>query len=210
MPSVQLQRVLASSLHRLAPWRKVSPAANAAAPQIDVLTRIGARRGSTIDLTLTGKNLADPVGLSLTFAANAKFLPAKSVSTAATSLGVRLEIPTDAPLGLQSIRLATKRGISNMRFFCIDDLPEAVKQPGISKADKAQRIGHPVVVTGKAEKEVGDFYRFTAAAGSASPEVLGRRWEAPSTRSLRCSIPNRQECRAATTTMPWLARPTPG
>ncbi|CAN5468726.1 hypothetical protein BH10PLA2_BH10PLA2_11660 [soil metagenome] len=152
------------------------PPANAGAPQIDALNLIGARRGSTIDLVLTGKNLADPVGLALSFAADAKFLPPKAPAVAATSLQIKLEIPTDAPVGLQSIRLATRRGISNVRFFCIDDLPEVSKQAGISKLDKAQRIPHPVVITGKGEKEVGDFYRFTATAGERLAfEVIGRR-----------------------------------
>src|SRR5437660_714322 len=124
----------------------VSPAeaqplpANASAPQIDIPTPIGARRGSSVDLTLSGKNLADPVGLGLSFAANSTFLPAKPGMAAANTLQVRLEIPTDAPLGLQTIRLATRRGISNLRFLCIDDLPEIHKHPGIPTAEKAQRI----------------------------------------------------------------------
>jgi hypothetical protein len=150
--------------------------ANPAAPQINVPNPIGARRGSTIEMTLTGKNLADPTGLSLSFAAHSQILPAKNAATAAGAVQIRLEIPTDAPLGMQTIRLATRRGISNVRFFCIDDLPEVAKQAGISKIDKAQTVSHPVVITGKGEKEVGDFYRFSAAAGERLAfEVIGRR-----------------------------------
>src|SRR4051794_16915666 len=73
--------------------------ANAAAPQLDIPRPIGARRGSTVDLTLTGKNLADPVSLGLSFAATSTFAPPKPGAPAGTSLQVRLEIPTDAPLG---------------------------------------------------------------------------------------------------------------
>jgi hypothetical protein len=153
-----------------------APPANANAPQISAINPIGARRGSTIDLILTGKNLADPVQLALSFAAEAKFLPPKTPAAASTSLTIKLEIPGDAPLGMQSLRLATKRGISNVRFLCIDDLPEVAKVAGNSKLDKAQRIAHPVVITGKGEKEVGDFYRFSAAAGERLAfEVIGRR-----------------------------------
>ena len=145
-------------------------------PQIDIPIPLGARRGSAVDLTVTGKNLADPVGLGLSFAATSKFLPAKPGAPAGTALLVRLEIPTDAPLGLQSIRLATKRGISNLRFFCIDDLPEIAKQAGNSTTAKAQRVKQPAVVTGKAEKEASDYYRFTVASGERLVfEVVGRR-----------------------------------
>ncbi len=152
------------------------PPANSAAPQINLPNPIGARRGSSIDLTLTGKNLADPIGVSLSFAANSQILPPKNPATAATSTVVHLDIPTDAPSGMQILRLATKRGISNVRFFCIDDLPEVQKQSGITKIDKAQKVPHPVVITGKGEKEVGDFYRFSASAGERLAfEVIGRR-----------------------------------
>ncbi len=150
--------------------------ANVLAPQMDIPQPLGARRGTAIDLTLTGKNLAEPIGLALSFAATSKFLPAKPGAAAANSLQIRLEVPSDAPLGIQTIRLATKRGISNLRFFCIDDLPEVPKQAGISAIEKAQRVPHPAVVTGKAEKETGDYYRFTAVAGERIAfEVVGRR-----------------------------------
>ena len=152
------------------------PPANPSAPQIDIPIPLGARRGATIDLALTGKNLADPIGLGLSFAANSMFLPAKPGAPAGAALQVRLEIPTDAPLGLQSLRLATKRGISNVRFFCIDDLPEIAKQAGNSTTAKAQRVKQPAVVTGKAEKEASDYYRFTVTAGERLVfEVVGRR-----------------------------------
>src|SRR5262249_42300249 len=85
--------------------------ANASAPQIDVPRPIGARRGSAVDLTLTGKNLADPTGLSLSFAATSTFVPAKPGPAPGNALQIRLEIPADAPLGLHAARLATKRGI---------------------------------------------------------------------------------------------------
>jgi Bacterial pre-peptidase C-terminal domain len=152
------------------------PPANSSAPQIDIPIPLGARRGSTIDLALRGKNLADPIGLGLSFAATSKFLPAKPDATAGAALQVRLEIPTDAPLGLQSLRLATKRGISNVRLFCIDDLPEIAKRAGNSTTAKAQHVKQPAVVTGKAEKEASDYYRFTATAGERLVfEVIGRR-----------------------------------
>jgi hypothetical protein len=150
--------------------------ANASAPQIDIPRPIGARRGSTVELTISGKNLTDPVCLGLSFPATATFMPAKTGAAPANSQQVRLEIPSDTPLGLHTVRLATKRGISNLRFLCIDDLPEIQNQAGISAADKAQRIGHPAVVTGKAEKEASDYYRFGVAANTRLAfEVIGRR-----------------------------------
>ena len=40
--------------------------------------------------------------------------------------GVRLDVPPDAPLGLHAVRLATTNGISNLRIFAIDDLPQVL------------------------------------------------------------------------------------
>src|SRR5262245_1640341 len=99
-------------------------APNPQAPTLKPAAPPGAQRGTTLDLVLTGTNLAEPTGLWTSFPAQVTIPTDSDNGKDKTKLLVRLEIPKDAPLGVHGLRLATKRGMSNQRLFCIDDLPQ--------------------------------------------------------------------------------------
>ena len=142
------------------------------APVLGPLPALGAQRGTAVDLTLTGSNLADPVGVWTSFPAKATLQSGK----APASLKVRLEIPKDAPLGFHFLRVATRRGMSNARLFCIDALPQVAEAPGNRERAKAQAVPVPCVVCGRADAEATAYYKIAAKAGQRiSFEVLGRR-----------------------------------
>ena len=103
---------------------KAAPVAVAPqAPTLNVAFPLGVQRGQTIELTLTGTNLADPTALWTSFPAKATFPTDMNNGKDAAKLQVKLEVPADAPIGFHSIRLATKQGISNVRMFCVDEAP---------------------------------------------------------------------------------------
>ncbi len=151
-------------------------AVNPQAPVLKPAVPLGMQRGSTFDLTLTGSNLAEPTGLWTSF-------PVKvSVPTEGNSgkdngkLLVRLQVPKDAPLGFHSIRLATRRGMSNLRLFCIDDLPQVLESTMNHTPSTAQTVPLPCVVAAKADAETTDYFKFHVTAGQRlSFEILGRR-----------------------------------
>src|SRR5262249_54864153 len=93
-----------------------------------------------------------------------------------SKLRVRLEVPADAPLGFHSLRLATARGISNLRLFCIDELLQVMETDNNRSKSTAQAVPVPCVVVGKADAEVNDYFKISVKAGQrVSFEVLGRR-----------------------------------
>src|SRR5205807_4147099 len=114
---------------------------------------LGIQRGETMELTLTGTNLADPTGLWTSFPANVSIPTDNNNGKDNAKLRVHLEVPKDAPLGFHSIRLATTRGMSNFRLFCIDGLPQIMEMDSNRSKTTPQAVSHPCVSVGRAEAE---------------------------------------------------------
>jgi hypothetical protein len=153
---------------------------NPQAPTLGMAVPLGMPRGTTLDLTLTGTNLAEPTALWTSFPAKVTIPTDNKNGTDQTKLLVRLEAPKDAPIGFHTIRLATTRGLSNLRIFCIDDLPQVMEVDTNHSLASAQAISIPCVVVGRADAEVTDYFKFKVAAGQrVSFEVLGRRLGSP-------------------------------
>ena len=138
---------------------------------------MGVQRGTPLDLQLTGANLAEPVALWTTIpGAKATFPTDANNGKDNAKLRVRLEVPKDAPLGFHAIRLATTRGISNLRLFCVDDLPQVMEDGKNTSKATAQAIPVPSVVAGTIGAESADYYKITVQAGQRlSFDLLGRR-----------------------------------
>jgi hypothetical protein len=153
------------------------PAPNPAAPTLNPVLPLGAQRGTAPDLTLTGTNLADPVALWTNIPGAKATIPTDANNgKEPTKLRVKLDVPKDAPLGLYAVRLATARGMSNLRLFCVDDLPPVNAEPAARKKETAQAVPVPSVVVGKADPEQTDYFKVAVKAGQRlSFEVLGRR-----------------------------------
>lgn len=148
---------------------------NPQAPVLNALPNAGAQRGTTADLVLTGTNLVDPTSVWTSFGGKVTISPDAKDRTP-TSLKVKLEVPKEAPLGFHFVRLATKRGMSNARIFCIDDLPQVAEMPGNNEPAKAQAVPVPCVVIGRIDAEQTDHFKVSVKAGQrVSFEVIGRR-----------------------------------
>ncbi len=151
-------------------------APNPQAPTIKSAFPLGMERGTTLDLTLTGTNLAEPTGLWTSFPSKVTIPTENNNGKDSGKLLVRLEVPKDAAMGFHTIALATTHGMSNFRLFCIDDLPEVLQKGDNRTKEKAQVVTAPCVVVGRATAEANDYYKITVKAGERlSFEVLGRR-----------------------------------
>ncbi len=176
--------LLACFLHAAAPsWAQKPPPPVLPNPQAPVLAMPypgGAMRGTSAELLLTGTNLAGatalltapPLQLSLLDAANSK--PENN-----KELKIHVEVPMDAPPGYYPLRLATTRGMSNVRLFCVDDLPN-VEAGNCQKFDDAQAVSVPCVVVGRTINEGASYFKIAVHAGQRlSFDVLGRRLGSP-------------------------------
>src|SRR5260370_28734556 len=123
------------------------------------------QRGKTLALTLTGTNLADPTGVWTSFPAKVTIPTEENNGKDNAKLLVRLEVPKDAPMGFHTIALATTRGMSNYRLFCVDDLPEVMQGANNRSKETAQAVSAPCVVVGRVTAEANDYYKITMKAG---------------------------------------------
>src|SRR5262245_42725541 len=169
--ALPLLLLLASSLAAQPP----APA-NPKAPLLSAVALTGMQRGTTLELTLTGSNLQEPLSLWTSFPAKVTIPGDKNNGKTPTSLRVKLEVAKDAPLGFHAIRLGTRNGVSNARVFCIDDLPQVMETATNRSIKTAQAVTAPCVVVGKADAEVTDYFKVTVKANQRlSFEVIGRR-----------------------------------
>ena len=155
------------------------PPAVSPAPQAPTLTspaNLGVRKGETLELSLTGTNLADPLAVLLTCPGKASIPTDNKNGTDNAKLRVKVELPADCPIGLFTLRVATKNGVSNFRPFVVDDLPALAKVEGNRTKETAQTVPVPVVVTGRCDAEASDYYKVKVTAGQTLTfEVLARR-----------------------------------
>ena len=146
------------------------------APTLNPPFPFGVQRGQSIELTLAGANLNDPVALWTSFPAKATFPTDMNNGKDAGSVRVKLEVPADAPIGMHSIRIATKAGISNTKTFCVDDLPQLAEAADNKTKEKAQPVAIPSVVVGRTDAEVSDFFKVAVKPGQRLTfDVIGRR-----------------------------------
>jgi hypothetical protein len=149
---------------------------NPQAPNLLPVSPFGMQRGTSLEVTLTGTNLAFPTGVWTSFPAKVTIPTDAKNGTDNAKVRVKIEVPADAPLGFHALRLATTRGMSNTRLFCIDDLPQVLENDKNRSHKTAQAVPVPCVVVGRADAEVTDYFKFAVKAGQRlSFEVIGRR-----------------------------------
>lgn len=153
------------------------------APQAPTLTTpasLGARKGETVELTLTGTNLNDPLKVVLSCSGAVSIPTENKNGTEPTKLRVKVEIPADCPIGLHTIRVTTRHGVSNFRPFVVDELPVVVSPGNNRTKETALAVPLPAVVTGRVDGEASDFFKVKVAAGQTLTfEVLARRLGSP-------------------------------
>jgi hypothetical protein len=155
-------------ISRPASGQKAVPSPIVAPPQAPTLTPVapyGATPGSTIELTLTGTNLAQPLAVLPSFPAKVTIPTDAKNGTEPTKFRAVLEIPADAPMGVHTLRVATAAGVSNLRPFCLDPLPLTLEQPTNRVKTTPQTVTLPTVIAGQIDGATSDFYKVAVPAG---------------------------------------------
>lgn len=156
--------------------QKTPPPANPQAPTINPIAPAGVQRGVPLEFAITGTNLVNPTGVSLGIPAKITIPTDAKNGLDATKFRVRIEVPGDAPVGWYPFRMATLKGASNLRAFCIDDIPPVLGAGTNRSKSTAQAIPVPSAASGSVAAEMGDVYKFTVKAGQRlSFDCLARR-----------------------------------
>jgi hypothetical protein len=150
-----------------------SATAQAASPSLTSIRPVGARRGTEVEVTLSGARLGDAQEI-LFYQPGIATLSLAKVDD--NSVKARLKIAADAALGLHDLRVRTATGLSELRTFSVGALKDAAEVEPNNDFNAPQRIPMDVTVTGVADNEDVDYFVVEAKKGERiSAEVEGMR-----------------------------------
>jgi hypothetical protein len=176
-------RIIAVTRFRLFSWLAmmlVTTPVAAQPPSITYATPAAVAPGSSVDVTLVGANLKGASQLWSDLDLKAELAPLEKNGSEADKVVFHVTAPADAAVGIGGLRVATDKGVSNLRLVMIDDLP-SVAEAGKNKSPQtAQELKLPIAVDGACEAESYDYYKFTATKGQrVSLEIVARRLGSP-------------------------------
>ncbi len=159
--------------------KKGVPLTPSGAPVLNFSLPLGCQRGVTQELILTGTNIVPAAQFWTGFPAKVE-MPADDKLTGDGKVKVLLTAPAETPLGLYPVRILCPGGLSNMRLFAVDELPQAIDNDANHDKAKPQEIATPCVVAGRTDTDVSDYFRIKVKPGERlSFEILGRRLGSP-------------------------------
>lgn len=134
-------------------------------PELASVSPRGAQRGAPVRLVLKGKNLVEPLALSIASQQIAMALPHDTPQTA-EQMTVEFTLPDDFPPGSHRVALIASGGTSNELPLEIDVLPQLAEQEPNNGLGEAQTISAPASVWGVlAVRGDVDHFAFAGTAG---------------------------------------------
>ena len=132
-------------------------------PALSTVSPQGAQQGQTVGITLTGKNLdtATAVWFSGTGITAEIRQETQQAAVLFNGDGISGRIPTDmqlvaaltidsnAPLGIQQMRIVTPYGVSNAQNFVVGNLPETNENEATEATEMSNYLELPVTVNGE-------------------------------------------------------------
>jgi hypothetical protein len=131
--------------------------------RFDILTPLGGKLGSTVEISVQGDNFDDVKALRC----DDPGLKAELVKQVNNNQSIfKLTIAPTTLVGTHDIHVVGRFGISNSRLFEVNDtLSEVEEKEPNETADKAQAIPLNCVVNGTTDSQGDDYTRFKAARG---------------------------------------------
>lgn len=169
-------------------------AASAQSPQITAIIPGAVPPGQATTVTVQGSGLDGVTGIWTTFPTQPALAPGEMNGKEAGQVAFALTLPPEAPVGIHAVRVFSGRGVSNLKLFCIDDLPNVVEAAGNGTLKTPQEITIPCAIDGVVDNLTRDFFKFKAEKGQLiTLEALARRLGSPLDASLYLYTENGRE-----------------
>lgn len=166
-------------------WGLLSAVACAQSPTITQITPGAIPPGQTSTITVRGSGLDGVTGLWSTIPGSAVIAPGEMNGKEAAQVAFVLTVPPEAPVGIHGVRVHSVRGVSNLKLFCVDDLPSVAEAGNNGSLKTPQQVTLPCGIDGVIDNLARDFYQFQAEKGQLiTLEVLSRRLGSPLDASL--------------------------
>lgn len=159
------------------------PVVLAPIPRLTTIFPMGAKAGTTVEVTVNGTDLDEPEALVFSHAGiKAEYVPPvdpkpdpkaknpdmgkKKKGGVPTTHQFKVTVPADVPPGTYDVRIASKFGVSNPRSFVVGSLPEVLEKEPNNDVPEAQKLELGNVVNGTvASPQDVDYYAITGKAG---------------------------------------------
>ncbi|HEV3025433.1 MAG TPA: PPC domain-containing protein, partial [Pirellulales bacterium] len=148
-------------------------AVEAASPSLGSIVPYGGQRGTEIEVSFNGGNLADAQEIMLYYPGiKVTSLQAVNENTVKT----KLAIAPDCRLGIHAMRVRTATGMTNLRTFSVGAMSEVAEVEPNSEFATPQKVGLDVTVNGCVDNEDVDYFLVEAKQGERiTAEIEGIR-----------------------------------
>jgi hypothetical protein len=147
--------------------------ARAASPSLGSIVPYGAQRGTEIEVSFNGGNLADAQEI-LHYYPGIKVTSLQAINE--NTVKTKLAIAPDCRLGIHAMRVRTATGMTNLRTFSVGAMPDVAETEPNSEFANPQKIGLDVTVNGFVDNEDVDYYLVEAKQGERiTAEIEGIR-----------------------------------
>ncbi len=151
-----------------------------AQPTVSSVVPGAAQPGKTIDLTLSGAKLDDPLHVWTSFPAKIEVVPGEANKKDLTTRICKVTLDASAPVGIGGLIVGTATGASDVYFFMVDDLDSLADNGNNHSTPMAQSVALPIAIDGASDGSKFDYYKFSAKAGQRlSAEVVAARMGSP-------------------------------
>ena len=132
--------------------------------------------GKTTTISLRGTKLAWPLQVWTSFPAQVELTPGDPKAEDVARIDLKLTLSAGVPVGIGGIAVGNAKGISDVLYVMIDDLPSVPDNNNNHSLATAQEVQLPAAIDGLCDGVTFDYYRFAAKAGQRiSCEILATR-----------------------------------
>ena len=128
-------------------------------PRLLTIMPMGGQAGTNVEVTITGENIEDVT--ELTF--STPKITAKPVAGAVNKFTV--SIAADAAVGVYDARVMSRLGMSSVRAFSVNKLPEVVRTKANNTLETALPLAVGSICNATMTKRAVDFYSFQGVKG---------------------------------------------
>ena len=147
-----------------------------AQPSLSYASPAAAHPGQTVELTLHGGKLDDPLQVWTSFPAKVEVLPGPKDAKDQANRKCKVTLEGNVPVGIGGVIVGSPAGVSDVLLVMVDDLPSAADSGKNHSLATAQQLTVPVAVDGVADGANFDYYKFAGKKGQRlSVEVVATR-----------------------------------
>lgn len=147
-----------------------------AQPSLSHASPAAVQPGQTVEVTLHGGKLDDPLQIWSSFPAKIELLPGPKDAKDQANRKCKVTVEGNVPVGIGGLIVGSPAGVSDVLLVMVDDLPSVADNGANHALAQAQAITAPAAVDGVADGATFDYYKFAGKKDQRlSVEVVGTR-----------------------------------